>query len=156
MPMSGKNSSVQPPVGRQDIERYEQGWTREMMTYWRERILKLQIYHTGALYKSLTGTLHPGSPTTIEHRFLYYGVYVASGVGNGYRRGNGGDLAFLQDWKTNRDKHRQKRDWFARKYFSSIMRLGEFEAAFYGQSFNGLMSEALQDVFDGKASLHFR
>ena len=156
MPKSGKNNNVQPPVSQQDIEKYEQGWTREMMTYWRERILKLQIYHTGALYKSLTGTLQPGNPTTIEHRFLYYGVYVAAGVGNGYRRGNGGDLAFLQDWKTNRDKHRQKKDWFARKYFSSIMRLGEFEAAFYGQAFNGLMSEALQDVFEGKASDHFR
>ena len=56
----------------------------------------------------------------------------------------------------NRNKHRQRRDWFARKYFSSIMRPGEFEAAFYGQAFNGLMSKALQDFFEGKASDHFR
>lgn len=136
------------------LEKYEQGWTREMMTYWRERLLRLRVYDTGTLYRSLAGTVRQGPQTTIEHRFLYYGIYVAAGVGRGYKRGNGGDLAFLKDWKTNQ-RHRQKRDWWARKYFSSLMRLGETEAAFYGEAYSGLMAGALHDALGGNASRHF-
>lgn len=137
------------------IERYEQGWTREMMTYWRERMLRLGVYDTGSLYRSLTGSVRQGAPTTIEHRFLYYGIYVAAGTGRGYTRGNGGDLAFLKDWKTN-SRHRQRRDWLWRKYYSSLMRLSETEAAFYGEAYTGLLADALTDMLGGKASSHIR
>lgn len=137
------------------IERYEQGWTREMMTYWRERLLRLGIYDTGALYRSLRGRITQGGQTSIEHRFLYYGIYVAAGTGRGYTRGNGGDLAFLKDWKTS-TKHRKKRDWVWKKYMSSIMRLSETEAAFYGEAYSGLMAEALTDIIGGRAQKHIR
>lgn len=133
-------------VSQQELERYEEGWTREMMTYWRERMLALEVYDTGRLYNSLKGTLHrSGTATTIEHRFLEYGIFVAAGTGKGYTRGNGGNLEFLKDWRTNR-RHRQKRDWFARKYIASIMRLGEYEAAFYGRAYQGLMAENLKEI----------
>ena len=172
--MSGA-SNIQAPVSQQDIEKFEQGWTREMVNYWRERMLKLQVYDKGNLYRSMTGVLHPGNPTTIEHRFLYYGIYAAAGTGYGYSKGNGGDLQFLDiDYRKEHrldqprkrgpkwgggytsGNPRQRRDWFAKKYYASIMRLGEFEAAFYGQAFSGVMSEALQAVFEGKASEHMR
>jgi len=143
--MNGTNS-IQPPVSENDLRKYEEGWTREMSAYWRERMLKLGIYDTGALYRSVAGTI---KSQTIEHRFLQYGIYVAAGVGNGYKRNNGGDLKFLKDWKTNK-KHRKKRDWFARKYYSSVMRLAEFEASYYGQAYNGLIATALQDIFESK------
>jgi hypothetical protein len=35
------------------------------------------------------------------------------------------------------------------------MRLGEVEAAFYGREYQGLIAEALNDVFQGKAERHF-
>lgn len=143
--MNGKND-MQPPVSAEDLRKYEEGWTKEMMVYWRERMLKLGIYRTGDLYRSITGTLNG---QTIEHRFLLYGIYVAAGTGNGYKRGNGGDLAFLKDWKTN-DKHRKKRDWFSKKYYSSVMRLSEFEASYYGQAYNGLLATAIDDMFGGR------
>lgn len=143
--MNGKNN-MQPPVSEEDLHKYEEGWTKEMMVYWRERMLKLGIYRTGALYRSITGTLNGKS---IEHRFFEYGIYVAAGTGNGYYRGNPGDLEFLKDWKTS-DKHRKKRDWFSRKYYSSVMRLSEFEASYYGQAYNGLIATALQDIFEKK------
>lgn len=137
------------------IERYEEGWTREMMTYWRERMLRLGVYDTGALYRSLAGSRMGGTPTTIEHKFLYYGIYVAAGTGRGYTKGNGGDLAFLKDWKTS-TKHRKRRDWIWKKYFSSVMRLSETEAAFYGEAYSGLMAEALTDMIGGRAEKHIR
>lgn len=95
--------------------KWVQGWSDFMVKMWQEKMLQFAppVYDTGALSRSVQGVVHPGPVTTIEHRFLEYGIYVARGVGNGYNRGNGGDLKFLKDWKTN-PHHRQKRDWFSK------------------------------------------
>lgn len=143
MKMSGRNNKN---ITEEELRKYEEGWTREMVNFWRERMLKLEIYRTGALYKSLTSSINGN---TIEHKFLTYGIYVAAGVGNGYKRDNGGDLPFLKDWKAN-NKHRKKRDWFTRKYYSSVMKLGEVEASHYGEAYRGLIATALQDIFEDK------
>lgn len=121
-----------------------------MVKMWQEKMLQFAppVYDTGALSRSVQGVVHPGPVTTIEHRFLEYGIYVARGVGNGYSRGNGGDLKFLKDWKTN-PHHRQKRDWFSKKYMYSLHRLNEFEAAYYGQTYQGLVSSFLWQLFGG-------
>lgn len=121
-----------------------------MVKMWQEKMLQFAppVYDTGALSRSVQGVVHPGPVTTIEHRFLEYGIYVARGVGNGYSRGNGGDLKFLKDWKTN-PHHRQKRDWFSKKYMYSLHRLNEFEAAYYGQTYQELVSSFLWQMFGG-------
>ena len=112
-------------------QKWIQGWSDFMIKMWRERMMQFAppVYRTGALASSVQGIVHPGPVTTIEHHFLEYGIYVARGVGNGYSRGNGGDLKFLKDRKTN-PHHRQPRDWFSKKYLYSIHRLNEFEASF--------------------------
>ena len=135
---------AQPPVSEADLRKYEEGWTREMVNFWRERIMRLAIWDTGALYRSLTGTIHG---QTIEHRFLAYGIYVAAGTGKGYKRGNPGDLPFLKDWKHTQHRHRQKRDWYNAKLYSSVRRLGEFEASFYGELYKGLTVEHFTALF---------
>ena len=128
--------------------KWVQGWSDFMVKMWQEKMLQFAppVYDTGALSRSVQGVVHPGPVTTIEHRFLEYGIYVARGVGNGYSRGNGGD--FLKDWKTN-PHHRQKRDWFSKKYMYSLHRLNEFEAAYYGQTYQGLVSSFLWQLFGG-------
>lgn len=130
--------------------KWVQGWSDFMVKMWQEKMLQFAppVYDTGALSRSVQGVVHPGPVTTIEHRFLEYGIYVARGVGNGYNRGNGGDLKFLKDWKTN-PHHRQKRDWFSKKYMYSLHRLNEFEAAYYGQTYQGLVSSFLWQLFGG-------
>ena len=130
--------------------KWVQGWSDFMVKMWQEKMLQFAppVYDTGALSRSVQGVVHPGPVTTIEHRFLEYGIYVARGVGNGYSRGNGGDLKFLKDWKTN-PHHRQKRDWFSKKYMYSLHRLNEFEAAYYGQTYQGLVSSFLRQLFGG-------
>lgn len=130
--------------------RWVQGWSDFMVKMWQEKMLQFAppVYDTGALARSVQGVVHPGAVTTIEHRFLEYGIYVARGVGNGYSRGNGGDLKFLKDCKTN-PHHRQKRDWFSKKYMYSLHRLNEFEAAYYGQTYQGLVSSFLWQMFEG-------
>ena len=130
--------------------KWVQGWSDFMVKMWQEKMLQFAppVYDTGALSRSVQGVVHPGPVTTIEHRFLEYGIYVARGVGNGYSRGNGGDLKFLKDWKTN-PHHRQKRDWFSKKYMYSLHRLNAFEAAYYGQTHQGVVSSFLWQLFGG-------
>lgn len=145
-----QRNGLNPGISDADRQRWLQGWTEFMVKMWRERMMQFAppVYATGALARSVQGTLHPGPITTIEHRFLEYGIYVCRGTGNGYRHGNGGNLAFLADWKTN-PHHRQKRDWFSKKYMYSIHRLNDFEAAFYGSAYNGLVSSFLRQLFNG-------
>lgn len=134
-------------------QKWLEGWSEFMVKMWRERMMQFAppVYDTGALSRSVQGVIHPGPVTSKEHRFLEYGIYVARGVGNGYSHNNGGDLTFLKDWKSN-PHHRQKRDWFSKKYMYSLHRLNEFEAAYYGTTYNGLVSSFLRQLFTGGSS----
>lgn len=146
-------TGLKPNMTDAEHQKWLEGWSEFMVKMWRERMMQFAppVYDTGALSRSVQGVIHPGPVTSIEHRFLEYGIYVARGVGNGYRHNNGGDLAFLKDWKSN-PHHRQKRDWFSKKYMYSLHRLNEFEAAYYGITYNGLVSSFLRQLFNGGSS----
>lgn len=146
-------TGLKPNMTDAEHQKWLEGWSEFMVKMWRERMMQFAppVYDTGALSRSVQGVIHPGPVTSIEHRFLEYGIYVARGVGNGYRHNNGGDLAFLKDWKSN-PHHRQKRDWFSKKYMYSLHRLNEFEAAYYGTTYNGLVSLFLRQLFTGGSS----
>lgn len=146
-------TGLKPNMTDAEHQKWLEGWSEFMVKMWRERMMQFAppVYDTGALSRSVQGVIHPGPVTSIEHRFLEYGIYVARGVGNGYRHNNGGDLAFLKDWKSN-PHHRQKRDWFSKKYMYSLHRLNEFEAAYYGTTYNGLVSSFLRQIFTGGSS----
>lgn len=150
--MSSQNG-LKPNMTDAEHQKWLEGWSEFMVKMWRERMMQFAppVYDTGALSRSVQGVIHPGPVTSIEHRFLEYGIYVARGVGNGYRHNNGGDLAFLKNWKSN-PHHRQKRDWFSKKYMYSLHRLNEFEAAYYGTTYNGLVSSFLRQLFTGGSS----
>lgn len=146
-------TGLKPNMTDAEHQKWLEGWSEFMVKMWRERMMQFAppVYDTGALSRSVQGVIHPGPVTSIEHRFLEYGIYLARGVGNGYRHNNGGDLAFLKDWKSN-PHHRQKRDWFSKKYMYSLHRLNEFEAAYYGTTYNGLVSSFLRQLFTGGSS----
>lgn len=80
-----------------EIEQYERGWSRMMVDIWREKIQQLNITDSGALQGSLQELVSTGRVTTIEHKFLQYGLFVAAGVGKGFEHGNLGDLLFMGD-----------------------------------------------------------
>ena len=42
---------------------------------------------------------------------------------------------------------REKRDWFFRKYYASRMVLNEMEAAAYGQAYQGMLTQAVDGLF---------
>lgn len=134
-------------MSAEELRRYEEQWTQNMGEYWRERMMKLKVYDTGALYNSIKGAIRG---QVIEHRFLLYGIYVARGTGKYYRKGNGGNLEFLEDWKKNFRKHRQRRDWYSGKYFGSVRRLNETEAKYYGEAYMGLLQTSIETLLKDK------
>lgn len=89
---------------KEQIEQYERGWSRMMIDIWREKIVQLNITDSGALQGSLQELVSTGHVTTIEHKFLQYGLFVAAGVGKGFAHGNGGNLLFMGD-KFREGKH---------------------------------------------------
>lgn len=170
-----------------ELELFRKQWTQNMVRYWQERIDKMRINDSGRLRASITGMLHAGPVTTIEHSFLVYGKYVSDGVGREFGQGytdsmgriynsnrggegtwNSGQLPFLlPGGEAYREKHgldekkkvgpawggrmaggkpREKRDWFFRKYYSSRMVLNEMEAAAYGEAYQGMLTQAVDDM----------
>ena len=89
---------------KEQIEQYERGWSRMMIEIWREKIIQLNITDSDALQGSLQELVSTGQVTTIEHKFLQYGLFVAAGVGKGFAHGNGGNLLFMGD-KFREGKH---------------------------------------------------
>ena len=174
-----------------ELQKFEQEWTDNMSVYWRERMERLRVIDTGALYSSVVGLLHPGPQTTIEFKFLMYGKYVSEGVGRNFLKSKRADgtIPFLlpggEDYrKENRlDRPRrigpawrrsrnspgdssnheaggrpmkfnpttgkyEERDWFFRKYYASRMNLNEFEVAYYGKTYLGMLTQGIDEVMN--------
>ena len=75
----------------------------------------------------------------LSQSFLEYGLWQDYGTGRETPRGNSGDLG--------RAKRRQRRRWFSRKYYASVMNLKEFLEENIGREFCGIVSSALSKIF---------
>lgn len=163
---------IKRPVTDEDVRLWEKAWAEMMVTIWRENILRLGIVDTMQLHNKIEHrVMDTGGQIQIAHEFMLYGIYVAKGVGNGYRRGNLGDLDILnKDYRRkhgldkprktgNRDsrgqvkytsgKPRERRDWFTPRYLSSIDVLTEVETQLYGHAYMGTLSNVVAAMFDG-------
>lgn len=154
--MSSGRRQIRRPVTEQDVRQWEQGWAEMMVTIWRENIMRLGIVDTGRLHDRMSHRVtDTAGQVTIVHQFMLYGIYVARGVGKGYRRGNSGKddengLRFLgKDYRKEHrlGKARQKRDWFTGRYLSSITVLARVERDLYGEAFMGNLSNVVQAMF---------
>jgi hypothetical protein len=167
MPISGRR--VTAPVTDDELEKWERDWASMMVVIWREKILALGIIDTMSLTRSITPQVidYAGGRREIIHEFLMRGIYMARGVGNGYDRGNGGDLQILDkqyrilhglnkprsrgpSWSRKHlssGQPRQQRDWIMRRYLSSLHVLDEVELAVSGEQYMGAVSNFLQLIF---------
>jgi hypothetical protein len=68
---------------------------------------------------------------------LEYGLWQDYGTGRETPRGNSGDIG--------RDKVRQRRRWFSRKYYASVMNLRDFFAENLGKEYQGILSDIFND-----------
>lgn len=72
----------------EDRQRYLREWTTNMVTYWRERLVRLQVKDSNALNSSIQAQLLlEGAKAMISHSFLNYGKYVDDGTGREFGAG---------------------------------------------------------------------
>ena len=105
--------------------------------------LSLGVIDTGALLASPKALPLRADGRFMEvglsQAFLEYGLWQDYGTGRETPRGNSGDLG--------RAKKRQRRRWFSRKYYASVMNLKEFYEENIGREFCGILSSALSKDF---------
>lgn len=126
----------------QEQEQWVREWYDMMGRIWRDRLDLLGVFDTGALRSRVGGAtlLMDGLDLTATFQFLEYGIYVDAGTGNGYKRGNGGNLEILDSiyrHEHKMGKMREKKPWFSPSWYISVNVLKEKMADFIGEQFVG-------------------
>lgn len=95
----------------------------------------LDVIDTGALLASPKGIAMRADgrffEVSLSQAFLEYGLWQDYGTGRETPRGNSGDIG--------RAKVRQRRKWFSRKYYASVMNIKEFYETNIGKAFTGIL-----------------
>lgn len=124
---------------QREREKYIRSWNNTMINIWKDRITKLNVLDTGALYNSVVSLSLKAddkfTEITLAQAFNRYGIYVDFGVGRNTFRGNVGNL--------EGGNPRQRKKWFSTKYYASVMRLKEFLADNLGKDMADTVSNAL-------------
>lgn len=128
---------------RQEREKFVFAFNRTMITIWCEQITLLNVIDTGRLLRSLKALPVRADGRFIEiglsQSFLEYGLWQNFGTGKEIPRGNLGDIG--------RERKRQKKPWFSRKYYASVMNLRDFLADNIAHEFVGIVARALDDKY---------
>lgn len=123
-------------------EQYVRAWNDTMIGIWRERITLLDVIDTGRLLQSpCTIPIHADGrffELTVSEQFLEYGLWQDFGVGRETPRGNSGDIG--------RTKKRQRRPWFSKKYYFSVLNLRDFLAENIGREFVGILADSFETI----------
>lgn len=158
--MSGKNNN-RPAATAEDRKKYQEAWEKTMVEIWREKIMRLHVVDTTQLHNEINGDVISSASeiSTIQHRFMEYGIYQDCGTGRGYAKGNGGNLEFLnplsrekeyarkqKSGKVTLSEPRKPREWFSRAYFASVMVLKEQMAYMYGEEFCGMLVDKIEEA----------
>lgn len=118
-------------------------FNRTMITIWCEQITLLNVIDTGRLLRSLKALPVRADGRFIEiglsQSFLEYGLWQNFGTGKEIPRGNSGDIG--------RERKRQKKPWFSRKYYASVMNLRDFLADNIAHEFVGIVARSLDDKY---------
>lgn len=118
-------------------EKFVLAFNRTMIEIWQERITLLDVIDTGSLLRSpLSLPVRADGrffEVTLSQQFLEYGLWQDYGVGKETPRGNSGDIG--------RKKVRQRKPWFSKKYYSSVLNLRDFLAENIGSEFVGILAD---------------
>lgn len=103
-----------------DFTTFAREWHDMMVKIWTDRIQTMDIHRTGTLQHSVhaqgLSVDAEGFSMHAAYRFVEYGIYVDAGTGNGYSRGNGGDLKILDPVvraQRGLGEPRKRRPWFS-------------------------------------------
>lgn len=124
-------------------EKFVSAFNETMLKIWREQMTLLDVIDTGALLASPKSLPIRADGQFIElglsQSFLEYGIWQNFGTGKETPRGNKGDIG--------RKKVRQKKPWFSRKYYASVMNLRDFLADNMAKEFVGVVAQSLDDKY---------
>lgn len=139
--MNGNNITEQQ--AQKEREKFVTAFNDTMIKIWQEQITLLGVIDTGALLASPKAIAMRADgrffEVSLSQAFLEYGLWQDYGTGRETPRGNSGDIG--------RTKVRQRRKWFSRKYYASVMNIKEFYEDNIGKSFTGILCSALSKDF---------
>ena len=125
---------------QEEREKYIKAWNETMLRIWQERITLLEVIDTGKLLASPVAMPVKADgrfvEVTLSQEFLEYGLWQDYGVGRETPRGNSGDIG--------RAKVRQRRPWFSKRYYASVMNLRDFFGDNLGREFQGIMADTFE------------
>ena len=134
MPATAPLTAAQAQDARQ---KYILAFNATMLEIWKERITLLEVIDTGLLLRSPLALPVKADgrffEVTLSQAFLEYGLWQDYGVGRETPRGNSGDIG--------RRKARQRRPWFSKKYYASVLNLRDFLGENIGQEFQGIIAD---------------
>lgn len=134
MPSTAPLTAAQAQDARQ---KYILAFNTTMLEIWKERITLLEVIDTGLLLRSPLALPVKADgrffEVTLSQAFLEYGLWQDYGVGRETPRGNSGDIG--------RRKIRQRRPWFSKKYYASVLNLRDFLGENIGQEFQGVIAD---------------
>ena len=131
------NSHITEQQAQKEREKFVTAFNDTMVKIWQEQITLLDVIDTGALLASPKAVAMRADgrffEVSLSQAFLEYGLWQDYGTGRETPRGNSGDIG--------RAKVRQRRKWFSRKYYASVMNIKEFYEDNIGRSFTGILSD---------------
>ena len=135
-------SEVTQEQAQSEREQYVRAWNETMIKIWQERITLLEVIDTERLLHSVSALPIQADgrffETTISEQFVEYGLWQDYGTGRETPRGNKGDIG--------RTKVRQRRPWFSKKYYSSVLNLRDFLGENIGREFQGIMADTFERI----------
>ena len=127
---------------QEEREKYIKAWNDTMLHIWQERITLLEVIDTGRLLASPVALPVRADgrfvEVTLSQEFLEYGLWQDYGVGRETPRGNSGDIGHA--------KVRQRRPWFSKKYYASVLNLRDFFGDNLGREFQGIMADTFERI----------
>ena len=137
------NSHITEQQAQKEREKFVTAFNDTMIKIWQEQITLLGVIDTGALLASPKAIAMRADgrffEVSLSQAFLEYGLWQDYGTGRETPRGNSGDIG--------RTKVRQRRKWFSRKYYASVMNIKEFYETNIGKAFTGILCSALSKDF---------
>ena len=125
---------------QEEREKYIKAWNETMLRIWQERITLLEVIDTGKLLASPVAMPVRADgrfvEVTLSQEFLEYGLWQDYGVGRETPHGNSGDIG--------RAKVRQRRPWFSKRYYASVLNLRDFFGDNLGREFQGIMADTFE------------
>lgn len=146
------NSDTPRPSKQQTL----QAWADVTIQMWQEKILMLDVWDEGFLYKSFVNHVlgqSSGDIHRIDYIFKLYGIYSDMGVGKEVSKGNSGDLekyAYFNYGSMSMQLRRKAKPWYSSIFYREMKKLSEFLAVNYGVAATTAMVENLSggDIYD--------